>query len=200
MLPSSRHWSVLPLNHYFGCNLSYAKGSPNLCWLNDMSFRSGFCVIQGLNGRTPGLGGGIHGLGRHLDLLLAHTYTSYFWLVSRNYLTSGCFSWCKLSLFVHSRNSSPCSNPGLASLSYTVKIQHPRHSTFCSYKFYTVMSMQDFTINISEDNNLYFLQYFAKKFLKIALCQHSLYRAHRDYRDRQWAPAAYLDHWQMFRT
>ncbi len=166
MLASSRHWSVLWLNHYFGCNVC----------------------------------GGIHGLGRHLELLLAPTYTFYFCLVSRNYLTSGCFPWCKLFLFVHSCNSSPCSNPDLASLSYTVKIKHPHHSNFCSYKFYTVMSMQGFTINISEDNNFNFLQKFARKFLKIALCQHSLYRAQRDYRDRQWALAAYLDHWQMFQT
>ncbi len=198
MLASSRHWSVLPLNHYFGCNLSYAKWSPNLCWPNDTSFRPGFCVIQGLDGRTPGLGGGIRGLGQHLDLLLAHTYTSYFWLVSRNYLTSGCFSWCKLSLFVHSYNSSPCSYPGLASLSWTVKIKHPQHSTFCSYKFYTVMSMQGFTINNSEDNNFFFM--FCQEISEIALCQHSLYRAHRDCRDRQWAPAVCLDHWQMSRT
>jgi hypothetical protein len=44
-----------------------------------------------------------------------------FSLMSRNYLTSGLFSWCDLFLIAYSSIFSSCSNPGLARLSCTVK-------------------------------------------------------------------------------
>ncbi len=63
----------------------------------------------------------IYVLGCHLGLSWALVYTSYFCLVSRNYLTSGCFPWCKLLLLFHSWNFSLCSNSGLVNLCCTVK-------------------------------------------------------------------------------
>ncbi len=56
-----------------------------------------------------------------IDVLRLFGLPSVDSLVSRKYLTSGWFSWCKLCLFVHSSIFSTCCNPGLASLSCTVK-------------------------------------------------------------------------------
>jgi hypothetical protein len=118
---------VLGLDHYFGCNLHYAKLRTNSHWRND--------VIPPEILYIPRLGWG-ESAARGTILLLSRppTYTSYFCLVSRNYLTSGWFSWCKLFLLANSYIFWTCSNPGLASLSCTVKIKHPRHnprSDFC---------------------------------------------------------------------
>ncbi len=47
-----------------------------------------------------------HGLGHHLGPPLALVRDIYFLfcLLSRNYFTSGCFSWCKLFLLINSCN------------------------------------------------------------------------------------------------
>ncbi len=112
-------WPLFTL-HHIDCSILCL-----LCWIQSRShgmtsFRHWFCISHGLGGESAAWVA-ILLLSRPPHILFL------FCLVSRKYLTSGWFSWRKLFLVVHSCIFLTCSNSGLANLSCTVKIKHPRH-------------------------------------------------------------------------
>jgi len=120
---------VLRLDHYFGCNLHYAK-----LLLYSAPAESNPTAVERRHSATDFVYPAVW-VGSSMalvDILLLSRpphILLIFPCVKEKYLTSGWFSGCKLFLFVHSYIFLTCSNPGLASLSCIVKIKHPRHST-----------------------------------------------------------------------
>ncbi len=131
---SDRHWPELSSvisRHSIGplvrMLLHTPANSASVCTPPPPSPAGEECRNAGLRGLLW-LGLGIlQRLGAPFWIFIASHYISYFPFVSRKYLTIGIFSWCKLFLIDHSYIFLTCSNPGLASLSCTVKIKLLRH-------------------------------------------------------------------------
>ena len=120
-LASTRHWLGLPLffNKFFD-------------WTNTLTLALLFWSTKAVVQSSAWVSILVPPWPLHILIILP---------LSRNYLTSAYFSWCKLFLLFHSCYFSLCSNSGLVNLCCTVKNKHPRHTYYvilwgkCTYTF-----------------------------------------------------------------